>query len=64
MKDIYSFKNNYESIEMVIKQLSTNSNLNDKEKGFIKNMKSYVINNHGFMSEPQLKYLSDIWDKH
>ena len=64
MKDEYSFNNNYDSIHTVIKQLSENKNLNAKEKGFIKNMKEYVIDNHGFMSDPQLQFLSDVWDKY
>ena len=64
MKNIYSFNNNYEAIHTVIKQLSENKNLNAKEKGFIENMKEYVIDNHGFMTDPQLKFLSNIWDKY
>ncbi len=60
----YSFKNNYESIEFVITSLSTNPKLNDYEKGFVKNMKEYVINNHGFMTDPQLKFLSNLWEKY
>ena len=64
MKDIYSFKNNYKAIEFVLNQLSANQNLNDWEKGFIKNNKEYVINNHGFLSEPQLEKLSDLWEKY
>ena len=64
MEDKYSFKNNYEAIEFVLKQLSTNPNLNDWEKGFIKNNKEYVIDNNGFLSEPQLQKLSDLWEKY
>lgn len=64
MKDIYSFNNNYEDIHKVIKLLIENHNLNEKEKGFIKNMKEYVIDNHGFMTDPQLEFLSNIWDKY
>lgn len=64
MKNIYSFNNNYEAIHTVIKQLSENKNLNNKEKGFIENMKEYVIYNHGFMTDPQLEFLSNIWDKY
>jgi len=60
----YSFKNDYESIEIVIKQLSDNSKLNNYEKGFIKNMKEYVIDNHGFMTDPQLQFLSNLWEKY
>jgi len=64
MRDIYSFKNNYQAIETVIEQLSVNKNLNSKEKEFIKDMKIYVIDNNGFMSDPQIQFLSDIWDKY
>lgn len=60
----YSFKNDYKSIEFVINDLSHNTDLNDYEKKFVKNMKNYVIDNHGFMSEPQLQLLSDIWEKY
>ena len=64
MRDIYSFNNNYQAIETVIDKLSVNKNLNSNEKDFIKNMKSYVIDNNGFMSDPQLQFLSDVWDKY
>ena len=60
----YSFKDDYESIHIVIKSLSKNPKLNDYEKGFIKNMNEYVINNHGFMSGPQLTFLSNLWEKY
>lgn len=64
MKDIYSFKNNYEAVHVAINKLSENPNLNATEKNFVNNMKNYVIGNKGFMTEPQLKFLSDIWDKY
>ena len=60
----YSFKNNYESIHIVIKSLLKNPKLNDYEKGFVIDMNDYVINRHGFMTDPQLKLLSNIWEKY
>lgn len=64
MKDIYSFKNNYEAVHVVINKLSENPNLNATEKNFVNSMKNYVIGNKGFMTEPQLNFLSNIWEKY
>ena len=59
----YSFKDNYESINFVIKELSQNPNLSDWEQRFIHNIKVYN-DGGGFLSDKQLQKLSDIWEKH
>lgn len=64
MRDIYSFKNNYQAVETVIEQLLVNKNLNKCEKQFIKDMKIQVIEQSGCMSDPQTQFLSDIWEKY
>lgn len=60
----YSFKDDQESLHFVINDLAKNPNLNKYEKGFIKDMKSYVIDNHGFMTDPQKTFLSNLWEKY
>lgn len=64
MRDIYSFNNNYQAIVTTIKLLLENINLNATEKGFIKNMKTQVNDKGECMTDPQLQFLSDIWDKY
>ena len=59
-----SFNNDQESITFVINSLCGNHNLNDYEKKFVKNMKEYYIDNHGFLSDGQEKFLSKLWEKY
>lgn len=59
----YSFKNDIPSIKFVMNELSHNPNLNDWEKGFIKNNKEYS-DDGGFLNENCLKILSDLWEKY
>lgn len=58
----YSFKNDHDSIKLVIEQLSHNPKLNDWEKGFIKTMQGYDLPQ--WASPKQLQILSDMWEKY
>lgn len=58
----YSFKNDRDSIDFVIEQLSHNPKLNDWEKKFIKDIQEY--HQHGWLSDKQLEKLSDLWEKY
>ncbi len=58
-----SYIENLEIEKYVIDQLSQNRNLNNWEKGFIKNIKEYTSDS-GFLSDKQKNILSDIWEKY
>jgi hypothetical protein len=60
----YSFNNDSKSIDFVINELSHNPALSDWEDNFIKDIKEYCINKHGFLSDKQLQKLSDLWEKY
>ena len=61
----YSFKMNRESVELVINTLFDNRHkMNDWEQGFITNIKKHYITENKFMSDPQYKSLSDMWEKY
>lgn len=59
----YSFRDNIESVRVVIVRLSNNPNLSEWERGFIKNVKEYY-DGGGFLSDKQKQILSNLWGKY
>ena len=60
----YSFELNGKSVRIVINSLCDNPNLNNWEKGFIKNIKQHYITENKFMSDGQYEKLSQLWKKY
>ena len=58
-----SYKDNPEAEKHVIDTLAKNTNLSKWDKKFIKNVKKYN-DGCGFLSDPQKKVLSVMWEKY
>jgi len=59
----YSFIDTPDSRKYILNSLSTNKNLTQWERDFIKDIKEYTEKG-GFLSNPQKKVLSDLWEKY
>lgn len=60
----YSFHQDRNSMTFVIHELSSNLNLSDWEKKFIKSLKQHYVVENKFLSDKQTQKLSDLWEKY
>ncbi len=59
-----SFNTDRKSVKFVLSELSSNPNLSNWEKDFIKSIKLHYLIDNKFLSDKQYQKLSDLWDKY